>query len=154
VYLWGVVDHCAIAILPRHHNFQQAFGRVIGEIQTSAQEIEAKLRGPPKPAAPAAPARKGAPAAPAAAAVVGDGVEVPVADPMRLIKHADVPLLSRDKKKSEDSTLEFLVQVRPSGCFTDHNHHHQHPVQFTADGAGKSYMSSTFEFQWLGRSAC
>jgi hypothetical protein len=42
---------------------------------------------------------------------VGAGVEVPMADPMRLIKPTDVPLLSRDNKKKEESVLEFLVQV-------------------------------------------
>jgi hypothetical protein len=43
---------------------------------------------------------------------VGDGVDVPRADPLALIKSDAVPVLSSESKKGDESPLEFLVQVR------------------------------------------
>ena len=64
-----------------------------------------------------APEQPPSPRGPAAAPVhekivVGDGVEVPLRDPLTFIKSEAVPVLSSEKKREKASPLEFLIQAR------------------------------------------
>ena len=78
--------------------------------QEEGAKEEESAPPPPKVEEEAPPAPK----AEAAAVEVGDGVDVPLADPMALIKSGEVPVLSSEAKKTGESPLEFMVQARPS----------------------------------------
>lgn len=86
-----------------------------------AQEVEASIRQPQGDTGAAAASVDAPPAAPAeAGAELGEAIEVPRADPLKLIKQAEVPVLSSEKEDGPARPLEFLVQARRASILATH----------------------------------